>query len=112
MYSPVFLSWPTTSGSPPVRSISLSDHIFSEFPSSLAWTLAHCRPLWRFILSSNRAFKVLRSSSRCFGDRSFLTLLFFFVPMDSPMAVQSQVAESLHPNRQKFRSPHYGFVFS
>src|SRR6266576_2250723 len=77
MYSPVFLSWLTTSGSPPVLSISLSDHCFSALPSSFACTLAHSRPLWRFMFFSKRAFNALSSSSRCSGDKSFLLLLMF-----------------------------------
>src|SRR3989454_10508002 len=77
MYSPVFLSNATTSGSPPVLSISLSDHIFSVLASSLVCTLAHSRPLWRFMFFSKRAFNALSSSSRCSGDMSFLLLLMF-----------------------------------
>src|SRR5438445_7071841 len=77
MYSPVFLSCPTTSGSPPVLSISLSDHSFSALTSSFACTLAHSRPLWRFMFFSKRAFNALSSSSRCSGDKSFLLLLMF-----------------------------------
>src|SRR2546423_11054459 len=77
MYPPVFLSWPTTSGSPPVLSISLSDHSFSALASSFACTLAHSRPLWRFMFFSKRAFNALGSSSRCSGDKSFLLLLMF-----------------------------------
>src|SRR3989337_3013996 len=93
MYSSVFLSWPTTSGSPPVLSISLSDHSFSVLASSFACTLAHSRPLWRFMFFSKRAFNALRSSSRlpdgkasCSGDTScsagrrvFLLLLVIFI---------------------------------
>src|SRR5438128_5319710 len=79
MYSPVFLSNPTTSGSPPVLSISLSDHIFSVLASSLVCTLAHSRPLWRSMFFSKRAFNALSSSSRCSGDNSFLLLLMFFI---------------------------------
>src|SRR5438105_14965851 len=79
MYSPVFLSNPTTSGSPPVLSISLSDHSFSPLASSLAWTLAHSRPLWRFMFFSKRAFNALSNSSRCFGDNSFLLLVILFI---------------------------------
>src|SRR3989442_4737272 len=71
MYSPVFLSNPTTSGSPPVLSISWSDHIFSGLAFSFACTLAHSRPLWRFMFFSKRAFNVLSSSSRCSGDNFF-----------------------------------------
>src|SRR2546421_318654 len=77
MYSPVFLSTPTTSGSPPLLSISLSDHSFSLLASSFACTLAHSRPLWRFMFFSKRAFNALGSSSRCSGDKSFLLLLMF-----------------------------------
>src|SRR5262245_23847338 len=77
MYAPVFLSCPTTSGSPPVLSISLSDHSFSALASSFACTFAHSRPLWRFMFFSKRAFNALSSSSRCSGDKSFLLLLMF-----------------------------------
>src|SRR5437773_10672258 len=77
MYSPVFLSCPTTSGSPPVLSISLSDHSFSVLASSFACTLAHSRSLWRFMFFSKRAFNALSSSSRCSGDKFFLLLLMF-----------------------------------
>src|SRR5437870_12090029 len=79
MYSPIFLSWPTTSGSPPVLSISLSDHSFSVLASSFACTFAHSRPLWRSMFFSKRAFNALSSSSRCSGDNSFLLLLMFFI---------------------------------
>src|SRR5215210_922314 len=71
MYSPVLSSWPTTSGSPPVRSISWSDRSFSVLASSLAWTLAHSRPLCRFMFFSKRVFNVLSSSSRCCVFMSF-----------------------------------------
>src|SRR3989441_5123597 len=77
MYSPVFLSCPTTSGSPPVLSISLSDHSFSALTSSFACTLAHSRPLWRFMCFSKRAFNALSSFLRCFCDKSSLLLLMF-----------------------------------
>src|SRR5213079_1194974 len=77
MYSPVFLSWPTTSGSPPVLSISLSDHTFSALASSFACTLSHSRPLLRFMFFSKRAFNAPSSSLRCSGDKSFLLLLMF-----------------------------------
>src|SRR5207244_2357618 len=77
MYSPVFLSCPTTSGSPPVLSISLSDHSFSALASSFACTLSHARPLWRFMFFSKRALNSLSSSARCSGDKSFLLLLMF-----------------------------------
>src|ERR1035441_6844116 len=79
LYSPVFLSSPPTSGSPPVRSISWSDHNFSAWASSRACTLAQSRPLWRFRFFSNRAFNVLSSSSRCFGDNSFLLVLMLLI---------------------------------
>src|SRR4051812_14927409 len=80
MYSSVFLSWPTTSGSPPVLSISLSDHSFSVL-ASLARrnTLSHSRPLWRLIFFSKRAFNILSSSSRCLGDNSFLLPLMLLI---------------------------------
>src|ERR1700682_5656774 len=81
MYSPVFLSWPTTSGSPPVLSISLSDHSFSALASSFACALGHSRPLWRFMFFSKRAFNAPRSSLRCSGDNSFLLLLVFLVAL-------------------------------
>src|SRR5438309_3000402 len=77
MYSPVVLSSATISGSPPVLSISLSDQSFSALASSFACTLAHSRPLWRFMFFSKRAFNALSSSSRCSGDKSFLLLLMF-----------------------------------
>src|SRR6058998_338337 len=79
MYWPVLLSSPTTSGSPPVLSISLSDHSFSVLASSFACTFAHSRPLWRSMFFSKRAFNALSSSSRCSGDHSFLLLLMFFI---------------------------------
>src|SRR5216684_5962308 len=81
MYSPVFLSNPTTSGSPPVLSISLSDHSFSAVASSFACALGHSRLLWRFMFFSKRAFNVLSSSARCSGDKSFLLLLMFLVAL-------------------------------
>src|SRR6266404_1664438 len=84
MYWPVFLSNPTTSGSPPVLSISLSDHSFLVLASSLACTLAHSRPLWRFMFFSKLAFNALSSSSRCSGDNSFLLLLVFILCVYSP----------------------------
>src|SRR5579864_6711035 len=91
MYSPVFLSWPTTSGSPPVLSISLSDQSFSPWASSFACTWAHSRPLWRSMFFSKWAFNALSSSSCCFGDKSFLLLLMFraFVAL---MVVVSRVS--------------------
>src|SRR5438094_6898916 len=75
MYSPVFLSCPTTSGSPPFLSISLSDHSFSVLASSFACTFAHSRPLWRSMFLSKRAFNALSSSSRCSGDNLLFILL-------------------------------------
>src|SRR5215831_16840100 len=74
MYSPVFLSWPTTSGSPPVLSISWSDHSFSALASSFACTSAHARPLWRLMFFSKRPFNAPSSSLRCAGNNSFLLL--------------------------------------
>src|SRR6267143_748314 len=77
MYSPVFLLDPTTSGSPPVLSISLSDHSFSVLVSSFACTLAQSRPLWRFMFFSKRAFNALSSPLPCSGDKSFVLLFMF-----------------------------------
>src|SRR5438477_3495471 len=77
MYSPIFLSWPTTSGSPPVLSISLSDYSFSALASSLACTLTHSKPLWRFMFFSKRTFNARSSSSPRSGDKPFLLLLMF-----------------------------------
>src|SRR5258708_4719994 len=79
MYSPVFFSLPTTSGSPPVLSISLSDHSFSVLASSFACTFAHSRPLWRSMFFLKRAFNALSSCSRCSADNSFFFLLMFFI---------------------------------
>src|SRR5947207_1353974 len=90
MYSPVFLSWPTTSGSPPVLAISLSDHSFSALTSSFACTLSHSRPLWRFMFFSKRAFNAQGSSLRCSGDKSFL-LLFMFRAFVALIVVASRV---------------------
>src|SRR5437868_13742698 len=91
MYSPVFLSNPTTSGSPPVLSISLSDHSFSVFASSFACTLSHSRPLWRFMFFSKRAFNALSSSLRCSGDKALL-LLFVFRALVALIVVASCVS--------------------
>src|SRR3984893_14438029 len=55
--------------------ISLSGHIFSALASSFACTLAHSRPLWRFMFFSKRAFNAPSNSLRCSGDKSFLLLL-------------------------------------
>src|SRR5580704_3656380 len=81
MYSPVFLSWPTTSGSPPLLSISWSVHSFSAFAPSFACTCDHSRPLWRCMCFSKRAFNTPSSSSRCSGDRSFFERLVAFFMM-------------------------------
>src|SRR6516164_5948777 len=107
MYSPVFLSWSTTSGSPPVLSISLSDHSFSSLASSFAGTLAHSRPLWRFMFFSKRAFNALSSSLRCSGDKSFLLLLIFraFVAL---IVVASRVSYLL----LRCAPPHFFFGLS
>src|SRR5260221_6718189 len=82
MYSPVFLSCPTTSGSPPLLSISSSDHSFSVLASSFACTLVHSRPLWRLLFFSKKAFHAFRSCSRCCGY-NFLLLFNFFLPLYS-----------------------------
>src|SRR6266568_3346832 len=104
MHSPVFLSWPTTSGSPPVLSISLSDHSFSALASSFACTLSHSRPLWRFMFFSKRAFNPLSSSSRRSGDKSFLLLLIFRA-LIAPIVVASRVSYLL----LRCAPPHGGF---
>src|SRR6202022_2229326 len=91
-----------TSGSPPVLSISLSDHSFSALASSFACTLAHSRPLWRFMFISKRAFNALSSSSRCSGDKSFLLLLMFRA-LVALIVVASRVSYLL------LRSPPHGF---
>src|SRR5258705_6813110 len=79
MYSPVFLSRPTTSGSPPVLSISLSDHSFSVLASSFACTLAHSRPLWRVIFFSKSDFYVFSAFFQVFGDKLFFFFLMLWV---------------------------------
>src|SRR5947207_11906467 len=104
MYSPVFLSWPTTSGSPPVLAISLSDHSFSALTSSFACTLSHSRPLWRFMFFSKRAFNAQGSSLRCSGDKSFL-LLFMFRAFVALIVVASRVPYLL----LRCALPHGGF---
>src|SRR5262249_3876227 len=81
IYSPVFWSWPTTSGSPPVFSISFSAHSFSALFSSLDCTLAHSRPLWRSMFFSKRVFSVLSSSSRCFFERVMLDIVLTYYSM-------------------------------
>src|SRR6267143_5774851 len=80
-----------TSGSPPVLSISLSDHSSSAFASSFACTLAHSRPLWRFMFFSKRAFNAPNSSLLCSGDKSFL-LLFMFRALVALIVVASRVS--------------------
>src|SRR5260370_35650385 len=104
MYPSVFFSLPTTSGSPPVLSISLSDHSFSALASSFACTLSHSRPLWRFMFFSNRALNALSSSSRCSGDKSFLLLLMFRV-LVALIVVASRVSYLL----LRCAPPHGGF---
>src|SRR6266478_4544501 len=105
MYSPVFLSSPTTSGSPSVLSISLSDHSFSALASSFACTLSHSRPLWRFMFFSKRAFNALSSSARRSGDKSFLLLLMFRA-LVALIVVTSRVSYLLLR-----RAPPHGFCF-
>src|ERR1044071_6868174 len=39
----------------------------------------HSRPLWRFMFFSKRSFNALSSSSRCFGDNSFLLRFMLFL---------------------------------
>src|ERR1700730_11072562 len=79
------------SGSPPVLSISLSDHSFSALASSFARIFAHSRPLWRFMFFSKRAFNALSSSSRCSDDKSF-SLLLMFLTLVALIAVASRVS--------------------
>src|SRR5574338_639132 len=63
-YAPVVASWPTTSGSPPLFSISLSGNNFSGWATSFAWTLAHSSPGWRVMCFSKRVLNVPRRASR------------------------------------------------
>src|SRR2546425_879588 len=105
MYSPVFLSCPTTSGSPPVLSISLSDHSFSALTSSFACTLAHSRPLWRFMFFSKKGFNAFSSCLRCSGDESFF-LFFMFCALVALIVVALPVSYLLLPC-----APPHGFVF-
>src|SRR5882762_1591251 len=83
-----------TSGSPPVLSISLSDHSFSALASSFACTLSHSKPLWRFMFFSKWAFNALSSSARCSGDKPFL-LLSMFRALVALIVVASRVSSLL-----------------
>ncbi len=74
MQSPVFLSRPTTSGSPPVRSISLSDQSFLPAAFNLSSTDTQGMSLWRLVYFSNRTRTFVRSSSRCLGDSVFVAI--------------------------------------
>src|SRR5438445_67156 len=103
MYSSVFLSWPTTSGSPPVLSISLSDHSFSALASSFACTLSHSRLLWRFMFFSKRALNAL-STARCSADKSFLLLL-----MSCALVALIVVASRVSYLLLRCAPPHGGF---
>src|SRR6266446_3320062 len=94
-----------TSGSPPVLSISLSDHSFSALASSFACTLSHSRPLRRFMFFSKRAFNALSSSARRSGDKSFLLLLMFRA-LVALIVVTSRVSYLLLR-----RAPPHGFCF-
>src|SRR5215469_13129054 len=68
MYSPVLLSWPTTSGSPPVLSISLSDHSLSALASSFAYLLLRCA--WPHVAFSGLSLRFCRLAvSKPFGVR-------------------------------------------
>src|ERR1700675_4217484 len=92
----------TTSGSPPVLSISLSDHSFSALASSFACTLAHSRPLWRFMFFSKRAFNVLILFCFFFffffrSPPFFFFLCFFFFFYQSPFSTPFGVPPSVHP---------------
>src|SRR5258707_5614222 len=79
MYSLLFLSNPTTSGSPPVLSISLSDHSFLVLASSFACTLAHSRPLWRVLFFSKKGFYFLGSFFPRFCGNFFFFVFIFFI---------------------------------
>src|SRR5579871_1492385 len=77
MNSSVPLSYPMTSGSPPVFSISLSDHSFSELAASFARICDHSRPLGRLLFFSKRSSRVFNNSSFCADEKSFLPIVFF-----------------------------------
>src|SRR5579871_787502 len=79
MYSPVFSSRRTTSGSPPVFSIPASDHIFSLFTSSFARMGVHLRPSWRCIFFSKRARKVCSRRWRSAGESCRAWFVFVIV---------------------------------
>src|SRR5690554_4316797 len=68
---------PVISGSPPVRSISLNDHIFAGLAFSFASTSAHSMSSCRFLFFMKRVFNTLMSSSLWAGDNLFS--IFFFV---------------------------------
>src|SRR6266480_5421247 len=76
------------SGSPPVLSISLSDHNFSALAPSFACTLAHSRPLCRSMFFSKRAFNVVNSSSCCFFERATFDIVFYFKEIDDRWPTQ------------------------
>src|SRR5258706_6926232 len=59
--------------------MSSRHHSFSELASNLACTLAHSRPLWRFMFFSKRAFNTLSSSSACSDDNFFLLLFMLLI---------------------------------
>src|SRR3954447_26552857 len=99
MYSPVVLSRPTTSGSPPVLSISLSDHSFSASASSLACTFSHSRPLWRFMFCSKRACNALSSSSRCFFERVMFDIVLTLADPASQARVRTCGPRRSFPNK-------------
>src|SRR5215472_19178326 len=75
--SPVVLSLPTTSGSPPERSISWRDQSTAFFAVRRASTAAHSRPAWRSGWARKRASSFLSNASRCFG----LSSLAFGIPL-------------------------------
>ncbi len=78
MYSPVWGPMPVISGSPPVRSISLSDHIFAGLAFSFASTSAHSMSSCRFLFFMKRVFNTLMKALH-FGLAIIFFSIFFFV---------------------------------
>src|SRR5882757_3964057 len=66
---PVDWSRATTSGSPPVRSISLRERSFSGAELSFDSMAGQVTPLWRCVFFSKRDFRVARSWVRWVGER-------------------------------------------
>jgi hypothetical protein len=88
----------------------LSDHSFSVLASSFACTLAHSRPLWRFMFFSKRAFNALSSSSCCSGDNAFFLLLMLFITFSSSAhsSAASKFGTSMTNPRRNFFVAAYG----